>query len=192
MVNEGKQWIETSDVIPMFPTLVWKRQIEAGLRDALAARILAALTDMRGGLPPLEPGRGWQSAQALHRREDFRELVSCVHRGITSILRFLRIGNDAFEITACWATVLARGAAHKIHSHPNNFISAVYHVCTQPGADTINVHDPRRQASVIRPPVAELTADNTDQVVVKVRNGTLLMFPSFLEHSVDASMSEKD
>ena len=114
MVNEGKQWIETSDVIPMFPTLVWKRQIEAGLRDALAARILAALTDMRGGLPPLEPGREWQSAEALHRREDFRELVSCVHRGITSILRFLRIGTDAFEITACWATVLARGAAHKI------------------------------------------------------------------------------
>ena len=95
--------------------MVWKRQIEAGLRDALAARILAALTDMRGGLPPLEPGRGWQSAQALHQREDFRELVSCVHRGITSIL--------------------------------------------------INVHDPRRQASVIRLPVAELTADNTDQVV---------------------------
>ncbi len=23
MVNEGKQWIETSDVFPMFPTLVW-------------------------------------------------------------------------------------------------------------------------------------------------------------------------
>ena len=106
MVNEGKQWIETSDVIPMFPTLVWKLQIEAGLRDALAASILATLTEMRRDLPPLEPGRGWQSGQALHEREDFRDLVSCVHRGVTSILRFLRIGNDAFEITACWATVL--------------------------------------------------------------------------------------
>ena len=106
--------METSDVIPMFPSLVWKLQIEVGLRDELAAKILSALTDMRRGLPPLKPGRGWQSAQALHQREDFRELVSCVHRGITSILRFLRIGPDAFEITACWATVLARGAAHKI------------------------------------------------------------------------------
>ena len=38
-VHEGKQWIETSDVIPTFPTLVWKLQIEAGLRDTLAARI---------------------------------------------------------------------------------------------------------------------------------------------------------
>ena len=192
MVNEGKQWIETSDVIPMFPTLVWKLQIEAGLRDALAASILATLTKMRRGLPPLEPGRGWQSGQALHEREDFRDLVSCVHRGVTSILRFLRIGHDAFEITACWATVLAQGAAHKIHSHPNNFLSGVYYVRTQAGADTIYFHDPRRQTAVIRPPVVELTADNTDQVVVKVRNGALLMFPSFLEHSVDANMSEEE
>lgn len=38
----------------------------------------------------------------------------------------------------------------------------------------------------------ELTADNTDQVVVKVHDGTLLMFPSFLEHSVDANTSKED
>ena len=50
----------------------------------------------------------------------------------------------------------------------------------------------RRQTVIIRPPVVELTSDNTDQVVVKVRNGTLLMFPSFLEHSVDANMSVEE
>jgi uncharacterized protein (TIGR02466 family) len=192
MVKESNRWMEASDVIPMFPSLVWKIQLEASLRDALARSILAALADMRRGLPPLEAGRGWQSAQALHEREDFRDLVSCIRRGATSILRFLRIGDAAFEITACWATVLAKGAAHKIHSHPNNFLSGVYYVCTPPGADTINFHDPRSQTAVIRPPVVELTADNTDQVVVKVRNGTLLMFPSFLEHSVDANLSEEE
>ena len=38
-------------------------------------------------------------------------------------------------------------------------------------------------------PVVELTAENTDQVVVRVTNGTLLMFPSYLEHSVDTNVS---
>lgn len=192
MVKEGRRWLEASDVIPMFPTLVWKLQIEADLRDTLTASILAALAELRRGLAPLEPGRGWQSGQALHEREDFGELVACVHRGAASILKFLRIGPDAVEISACWATVLAQGAAHKIHSHPNNFLSGVYYVRTQAGADTINFHDPRRQTAVIRPPVVELTADNTDQVVVRVRDGSLLMFPSFLEHSVDANMSEQE
>ena len=192
MVNESKRWMETSDVIQTFPTLVWKLQIDAGLHDATAARLPTALTDRRRGPPPLEPGRGWQSGQALHQRADFRELVSFVDRGITSSLRFLRIGRDAFETTACWARVLAKGAAHKVHCHRNNFLSGVYYVRTQPGADTVNFDDPRRQTSVVRPPVVELTADNTVQVVVKVHDATLLMFPSFLEHSVDANTSKED
>ncbi|HEY2928428.1 putative 2OG-Fe(II) oxygenase, partial [Piscinibacter sp.] len=52
--------------------------------------------------------------------------------------------------------------------------------------------DPRRQTGVIRPPVVELTAENTDQVVVRVRDGTLLLFPSYLEHSVDANASDAE
>jgi len=71
MVSERNRWMESSDVIPMFPSLLWKLQLEAGLRDALAARIPAALSEMRCGQPPLEPGRGWQSTQSLHQREDF-------------------------------------------------------------------------------------------------------------------------
>ncbi|TMH96511.1 MAG: hypothetical protein E6H43_19560, partial [Betaproteobacteria bacterium] len=73
-----------------------------------------------------------------------------------------------------------------------NFLSGVYYVRTRPGSDAINFHDPRIQAGVIRPPVVELTAENTDQVVVRVTNGTLLMFPSYLEHSVDANASEEE
>lgn len=187
-MNQARaRWMETSEVLPMFPSLVWKIQLEADLREALNANLLALLADLRRGLPPLAEGQGWQSGQTLHRRDELRELVTCVEHGVTSILRFLRIGHDAFEITGCWATVLARGAAHRTHSHPNNFLSGVYYVRADPGADCINFHDPRPQAGVIRPPVVELTAENTDQVVVRVRSGTLLLFPSWLEHSVDAN-----
>ena len=38
----------------------------------------------------------------------------------------------------------------------------------------------------------ELTAENTDQVVVKVKNGTLLIFPAYLQHSVDANLSAEE
>jgi uncharacterized protein (TIGR02466 family) len=78
------------------------------------------------------------------------------------------------------------------HTHPNNFLSGVYYVRVHPGADTVNFQDPRRQTHVIRPPVVELTGETTDQVVVRVANGTLLMFPSWLEHSVDANDSEEE
>ena len=192
MARPSERWIETSDVIPMFPTLLWKIQLKPQLREGLDAKILGALEGLRRGLPELESGRGWQSEQALHEREDFRDLVACVGDAARSVLRFLRIGYDALEITGCWATVLANGAAHRAHSHPNNFLSGVYYVRTHPGADSINFHDPRPQAAVIRPPVVELTAENTDQVVVKVTNGTLLIFPSYLEHSVAPTESDEE
>jgi uncharacterized protein (TIGR02466 family) len=192
MAKQTERWIEASEVIPMFPTLVWKILLEAQLRSAIDAKILAALEGIRRGLPGLEAGQGWQSEQTLHAREEFQELAACVGNAAKSILRFLRIGYEVCEITGCWATVLARGAAHKAHSHPNNFLSGVYYVRTRPGSDAINFHDPRTQAGVIRPPVAELTAENTDQVVVRVTNGTLLMFPSYLEHSVDANVNEEE
>jgi uncharacterized protein (TIGR02466 family) len=192
MEKGNRRWSEASEVIPMFPSLVWKTQIESGLRDAMCASILKALADMRRDQPLLDPGQGWQSTQDLHENEALSELVSCIHHCAASVLRFLRIGNTELEITGCWATVLARGASHKLHSHPNNFLSGVYYVRTGEGADTINFHDPRRQADVIRPPVVELTRENTDQVVVRVSDGTLLLFPSYLEHSVDANRSDAE
>jgi uncharacterized protein (TIGR02466 family) len=151
MGSQGTRWSEASDVIPMFPTLVWKVELEAQLREAVCAQALAALARMRRDLPALAPGQGWQSFQSLHELDDFRDLMSCVHRVVLGILRFLRIGCDAYQITACWATVLARGAAHPMHQHPNNFLSDVYYVRTHPGANTINFHDPRNQTGIIRP-----------------------------------------
>jgi uncharacterized protein (TIGR02466 family) len=192
MGTENARWSETSNVIPMFPTLVWKIELETQLRESIGARLLALLADLRRDLPPLAPGEGWQSLQSLHERDDFRDLASRVHRVVPGILRFLRIGYEAYEITACWATVLARGAAHKIHHHPNNFLSGVYYVRTHPGADTINFHDPRSQSGIIRPPVVELTAENTDQVVVRVKDGTMLLFPAYLQHSVDSNASAEE
>ena len=190
MSKESARWVSRSDVIPMFPTLVWKVQLEAQLHKQIDAQVLAVLARLRGPLAPLAPGHGWQSIQTLHTLEEFRELVSCVRRAVTGILRFLKVGYDRFEISACWATVLATGAAHRVHHHPNNYLSVVYYLRTHHGADSVNFHDPRSQAGVIQPPVVGLTPNNTDQVVVRVRNGTLLVFPAYLQHSVDANASE--
>jgi len=192
MIKDTHGWLQASDVIPMFPTLVWKMSMNPKLRDAIETKVLTTLESLRRDLPILEYGHGWQSEQTLHQREELQELASCVSDAATSILRFLQIGYKAVEVTGCWATVLAKGAAHKVHSHPNNFLSGVYYVRVHPGSDTINFHDPRKQTHVIRPPVVELTAENTDQVVVRLTNGTLLVFPSYLEHSVDANMSEEE
>ncbi len=192
MVEKRARYVLASDVIPMFPTLVWKIQLEEQLRNKIGATALPALSLLRARQPPPGPGQGWQSVQTLHTLEEFQDLLAPVRHGISGVLKFLRIGYDAFEITACWATVLPPGAEHRVHDHPNNFLSGVYYLRTHAGADTINFYDPRSQAGIIRPPVIELTAENTERVVVRVTDGTLLLFPAYLRHSVDSNTSKED
>jgi uncharacterized protein (TIGR02466 family) len=187
MAMSGKHsWIENADVVSLFPTLVWIIQLRAEVHEPIDASALGLLHSLRQGQPELKSGEAWQSGHSLHRREELHALCDCVSRAAASVLRFRE---PTIEITGCWVNLYAPGAAHRAHSHPNNFLSAVYYVRTRPGADSINFHDPRSQASVIRPPVTALTAANTDQVVVRVKDGTLLVFPSYLYHSVDANTS---
>ncbi len=182
---------EALDVLRMFPTFVWKAQVAPGVRQGIEDDVLAKLDAMRRDAGEPVPGRGWQSEKDLHRLDEFRGLVACIHDAAESVLDFLKTGDGAFELTGLWPNMNPKGAAHPIHSHPNNFLSGIYYLRTHEGADTVNFHDPRSQTGIIRPPVTELTAENTDQVVVKASDGTLLMFPSWLPHSVDASGSDE-
>jgi uncharacterized protein (TIGR02466 family) len=173
----------------MFPTLVWKLQLARDVYQPANAAVLELIARLRDPGAELAPGTAWQSAQHLHELPELRELVACFGDAVRSVLRFLRIGYEDFAITGCWANLYAPGAAHRMHTHPNNFLSGVYYVRTAEGANTINFHDPRAQSAVIRPPVTALTGENTDQVVMPVEPGVLLLFPAFLPHSVDENRS---
>ncbi len=191
MLTNGDNWIEDSETLSIFPTLVWKIQSTPEFYEKANTKILKALNELNPDLADIPPGGSWQSNQQLHKCEELLDLVSGILTTAKTVLRFLKVSYDAVEITGCWANVNSTGASHAIHSHPNNFLSGVYYVQIQPGADTINFHDPRPQTSIIRPPVTELTAQNTDQVVVQVSKGTLLMFPAYLWHSVARNESDE-
>ena len=191
MARKHKTVFAATDVLRMFPSFVWKAELKPKIHRRLNEDIISMLDGMRRTLPEPAPGRSWQSDQDLHKLSDLCELVSCLNDAIASVLDFLKIGQEEFEITGLWANMNPPGAAHGMHSHPNNFLSGVYYVRTHKGADTINFHDPRSQTGIIKPPVMELSAENTDQVVVGVKNGAILLFPSWLAHSVDTNRSDE-
>ena len=139
-------------------------------------------------LPP-EGGAAWQSTADLNKLPELGDLVACIDAALSHVLEFLRVSYGRIQITGCWANVNAPGASHRMHAHPNNYLSGVYYVQVQEGADTINFHDPRPETGIIRPPVTELTAYNTDQVVIRVQEGMLIVFPAWLPHSVDSNLS---
>ena len=178
-----------SEVLSLFPTFVWEARLAPEVWRPLNDRIKDHLYAL---IPHLKAGQSWQSSHDLHELTELEELVHCIQTTAASVLGFLKIGAGDLEITACWATVNAPGRGHASHAHPNSYLSGVYYAQTQAGADTINFHDPRSQMGVIRPPVTELMAVNADQAVVKVSDGMLLLFPSWLQHSVNSNSSDKN
>jgi uncharacterized protein (TIGR02466 family) len=189
MIDED--WLRNSDVYSLFPTLVWKIQLPAEIVTNQNPTIINAIRKINPKIDDIEEATSWQSHQLLHEEAELEQVMSCIGSAAHKVLRFLNIGSDDIEVTGCWANVISVGASHRMHSHPNNYLSGVYYVRVPPGANTINFHDPRPQASIIRPPVTQLTGQNTDQVVVEVTDGTLLLFPSYLLHSVDPSDSDE-
>ncbi len=182
---------DNPEIIRLFPTFVWKLRMESEARATNRRTLLDTLSALRAGLSDPAPGEVWQSRHGLHALPELAPFVVHLRRGVTEVLEFLRTGSCAFEITGLWANIAAPGGSVRTHSHPNNFLSGVYYVQVQPGADTINFHDPRPQTGIVRPPATELTAYNTDQVVVTVEEGTLVIFPAWLTHSVDANRSDR-
>ena len=189
MTKEPSPRFQSPDVLRMFPTFVWKAELRPEVSKPVNDSIVRRLGEIGAPIGDLEPGESWQSEHGLHEVEGFRGLVACIEEAAEAVLEHLKIAHQGVEITGCWANVSAPGARHQVHSHPNNYLSGVYYVRTHQGADTVNFHDPRPQTGIVRPPVRELSAENTDQVVLKVKDGTLLMFPAWLPHSVDPNRS---
>lgn len=177
-------------VEPFFPTPVWIHDVQAATASRLNARALLDIEALTQPRPELEPGQNWQTAHDLHTFAEFSELVEIFVAASGEALAFLGVEHEGFEITGCWANLSPPGRSHRAHSHANNYLSGVYYVQTAPGADAITFHDPRPQIEQISPPIATRNAYNSNTYHVDVRAGQLVMFPSWLSHSVPENTSE--
>lgn len=181
---------QTPEVMQLFPTFVWKGDLKPQDFEPLNRDIATALAGLGAPLEGLRPGENWQSDHDLHARSPFRPLLDWIEAAAANALSYLRVPRPLM-VTGCWANVNAPGTGHRLHSHRNNYLSGAYYLQVQNGADTINFFDPKPQAGVIRPATTEPTAENTEVAMVRVQTGSLLLFPAWLQHGVDANRSAR-
>ena len=102
-----ESWFESSDVVSMFPTLVWKTRLRANVHRSLNETLTDELAEMRKLSPELERGQSWQSGHELHLIEESQDLLACVHRAAEAVLedpalqQWLSENLDA-AIAKCW------------------------------------------------------------------------------------------
>lgn len=186
MDESGSSPVERSTMLALFPTRVLAVQLERGTHEPIDRDILGFLERVREERPELAGVGKWQTDPGLHLQPELAGLVALIRSAVTELCDSLTLIHDGFEISACWANVTSSGYAHQRHMHPNNYLSGVYYVKTCEGADCIDFHDPRRQVGLIAPPARKQTLANPDTYSLHVKEGMLLIFPSWLEHSVPA------
>lgn len=180
-----------------YPTSVLHRTLP-GMDDT--NRQLAALVrGMEASAPNFVAGTttegGFQTAPELLKRDDPALQVLKQHiRAAVQAYAQLLVGQECsvtppkldFALWG-WAVILRAGNAQGIHVHPYANISGVYYVEAPPAAlagggeaGKICFHDPRPRANM-----NQLPRQITRQSVAPVP-GDLILFPSWLEHSVPA------
>jgi uncharacterized protein (TIGR02466 family) len=183
--------VDSTEIVPLFPTLIWKMQLAASTYEPINAKMKAKLAALAQATPGLSPGGKLQTDQTLHRLPEFQELAQIIHGAATGVLDFLKIVYESIELTGCWANISPPGDGHRPHTHPNNYLSGVYYIQTQEGANTISFDDPRPQTNIIAPVTSEITDENAGQIHITTRDGLLILFPAWLQHQVPQNKSQR-
>ena len=186
-----KSVVKAENVLHMFPTCVWRVQFQPEIARDVNARLMQAVEALRREDSRHPMDQPWQSRQDLHDHPGFRELVSLIDPAVQNVLDYLKVADCDHQFTGAWINMGPPGAAHRLHSHANNFLSCVYYLRTGQGADTITFYDPRFQNQVVLPTVTERTPENASSIDLGVEEGSLVLFPSWLPHSVPPNAGDE-
>ena len=184
------------NIIPAFVTNVGRfmlpnaAQINPGLIRAIHKRKDENAGQMRsnvGGWHSHDDLFDWPEADVVELKDSVKSAV--MHMiAVTSRLQKFKC---LFNMDA-WANVNLPGDFNAVHMHPQSHWSGVYYVKTgitprTPDRDEGNLSllDPRGAVSMITHPGTQVPGKN---VVVKAIEGSMVLFPSWLQHGVNPAI----
>lgn len=139
------------------------------------ANLIDAINTLEFIISPTQPYQTVDNRLNVHPK--FQEIFKWINLCIEDYRTHYKFQCKEFKISIAWVNKTDSTGSHRIHTHPNSFISGVYYL-TADGEPTVFV-DPRPQ---IRNGI--LVRSNIDHSVwpSSAKIGRLILFPSWLEH----------
>ena len=177
----------------LFPTTIQITEVDRA--QALNKTLLNAIKRVRATTPNGRP-QSWAStvyttinrADQLHLTENFAELHRIILREAASFADILHINHRDFplRVTDCWFNIYGPKDGQEIHNHSNNIISGSYYVKAPEGCSGLMFHSMRYDLMLV-PPLTAVDELNQTVAEMVVREGMMVLFPSWLKHSVRPS-----
>lgn len=181
-----------------FPTLVYSILLHDA--DSVNDEILQAIHEERDkDAKGIERSNirslgGWHSRNNLHRDARFKRLTDRAHQMLSGIHDNLGYNkNTRLQVTTMWSITNPPGSSNRAHIHPGALWSGVYYVQAPEGAGAIEFTDPRtmqvmNSANFI--PNKRRKSEVWSKVKIKPVPGKMLIFPSWLYHSVEPNLAD--
>ncbi len=166
-------------------------EINPGLEIAILDRRAKAAGMARSNV------RGWHSDRDFQNwpEPEARELVDSMRSAVQNMVSLVALSqrfSARIEIVA-WANVNGPGSYNQYHTHPNCLWTGVYYVRAGDYRDDDLKHAGKLKLYDPRPRVDHLAHPGQGfgrNVNITPRNGTMVVFPSWLAHSVNSFDSD--
>ena len=138
--------------------------------------------------------KGWHSKDFDMKHEIPKKFIELISPKINKILNDMNwdLIKQSVKISNMWAIINKGGAANSRHHHGNSALSAAYYVRAPKNSGDIVFYDPRPAPIYFHPTAKEPNSLNAMVNSISPSEGGLVMFPSYLDHSVNENLSDEE
>lgn len=189
---------QTRELRGFFPTLVQFSEVK-NLAE-MNKSLLPAIEEVKRTIPNSMP----EDVSAKHYSTIYSGVSVIEFEGFEALRAFivaeainfanvleLDIQKHPLKLTQSWVNVHNKDESQEPHVHQNNVISGVYYVISPKNCGDLFLHSPY-QYVMLQPPLKAQNEFNIRNMPITPKEGSLILFRSFVEHSVKPNQSDKE
>ena len=178
-----------------FPTPVWTLQLEnyKSVNEAMFDYIKSKQKKDATGISKSNV-KGWHSNDFNLNDKEPQNFIAFILPSIEQIMTDMNWEKDkqTAKINNMWAIINTGGSANLRHQHGNSTISGAYYVRAPIDSGDIVFYDPRPAPVYSHPNIVKPNLLNAQVNGISPKEGALVLFPSYLDHSVNENKSNEE
>lgn len=178
-----------------FPTPVWALQIEnyKQVNEEMYNYIKNLQEEDQVGINKSNI-KGWHSKDFNLDDREPKNFISFIFSYIEQVMVDMNWDKQKqiAKINNMWAIINTGGSANLRHQHGNSTISGAYYVRAPENSGDIIFYDPRPAPVYSHPNAISPNSLNAEVNGVSPREGALVLFPSYLDHSVNENKTSQE
>ena len=179
----------------LFPTPIWTTQLEnfSNVNEEMYNFIKESQMKDQEGIKKSN-NKGWHSKNFNMQETEPRNFIKNISPSIEKVMTDMNWDKEkqSVKISNMWAIINTGGSTNSKHQHGNSTISAAYYVRAPENCGDIVFYDPRPAPVFYYPMALGSNLLNAQVNNITPKEGALILFPSYLDHSVNENLSNDE